>query len=322
MKALRVEEYGPPENLVLREMEEPVPGMGEVLVEIRAAGVNPVDTYHRSGTRGYKPPLPFTPGTDGAGEIVACGEGCKAFQPGDRVYLFGSLSGTYAERCLCRESHVFPLPAGLDWNQAASLGVPYFSALRALFTRGNLNDEDTVLIHGASGSVGLAALQMAAGRKGRLFGSASSAEGREVVLKNGADYCFNHLEAGHYAEIMDLTQNRGIDLALEMCAGRNLQKDLEIIAAGGRIVIVGSGQEVQIEPRELLVKEVDCLGMMIRGSSEDELRQYAVQLEMGVAEKRIQPVISNVYSVQNAPEAHREIMESKHKGSIVIVFQV
>ncbi len=320
MKALQVEEYGGPEKLILREIADPVPGPGEILVEIRAAGVNPVDTYWRSGTRGYNPQLPFTPGLDGAGTILACGEGCKSFRPGNKVYTFGSLSGTYAELCLCKESQVFHLPSGLEWNQGARLGMPYFTAARALFSSVGVMDKDTVLVHGASGSVGLAALQILSGSHTKILGSAGSEEGREFVLQNGATHCFNHLADEHYREIMELTHNRGVDFIIEMSAGKNLRKDFEITAFGARIAIVGSGQDAVISPRAMMVKEINCRGVVVMNSSNEERRQYAQRIEAGVFQKKIQPIIANAHSPQNASEAHREIMNSKHKGSIVIVF--
>ena len=160
MKAIRVHQFGDPEVMHLEELPDPRPGPGQVVVRVKAVGVNPVDTYIRTGTY-TQPPLPYTPGLDAAGIVESAGEGVKQVRPGDRVYLAGSLSGTYAERALCETSHVQPLPQAVSFSQGAGVSVPYATAYRALFHRAKAVPGEVVLIHGASGGVGLAALQIA-----------------------------------------------------------------------------------------------------------------------------------------------------------------
>ncbi|HYX42813.1 MAG TPA: alcohol dehydrogenase catalytic domain-containing protein, partial [Pyrinomonadaceae bacterium] len=161
MKTIRVHEFGGPEVLRLEEVEAPQAGAGQVVVRVAAAGVNPVEVYIRSGMYARKPELPFTPGMDGAGTVEACGADVQRVRAGDRVYIAGSLSGTYAERALCLESQVHPLPAAVSFQQGAAMGVPYATAYRALFDRGQAKPSETVLVHGATGGVGIAAVQLA-----------------------------------------------------------------------------------------------------------------------------------------------------------------
>lgn len=145
MRAVRVRSAGGPEVLRVEEAPDPVPGPGEVLVRVRAAGVNPVEVYLRAGTHHRTPPLPWTPGSDGAGEVEAVGPGVRGVSPGDRVYTGGSLTGTYAERCLCREDQVHPLPARLSFAQGAAVHVPYATAFRALHRKARLRAGEVLL---------------------------------------------------------------------------------------------------------------------------------------------------------------------------------
>ena len=196
MKAIRVKEFGGPEVMQLEEVADPKPAAGQVVVRIRAAGVNPVDVYVRSGTYPRKPALPYTPGTDGAGTVESLGPdantpadtdaAAKRFKPGDRVYLAGSLSGTYAELALCEEQFVFPLPAHVSFAQGAAMHVAYATAFRALFQLAHAEAGETLLVHGASGGVGIAAVQLARAAGLRVIGTVGSERGRKLVLDEGA----------------------------------------------------------------------------------------------------------------------------------------
>ena len=161
MKAIRVHEFGGPEVLKLEEVATPKPSAGEVLVRIHAAGVNPYDTYMRAGTYALKPPLPYTPGSDGAGVVEAVGEGVKKVKRDDRVYTARTLTGAYAEYALALEEQVHPLPAKIDFKQGAGIWVPYGTAYHALYHSAKAHASETALVHGASGGVGIAALQIA-----------------------------------------------------------------------------------------------------------------------------------------------------------------
>src|SRR5437762_2275861 len=164
MKAILVRQFGGPEVLKLEEVPTPKPAAGQVLVRIHAAGVNPYDTYMRAGTYAVKPPLPYTPGSDGAGVIEAVGEGVKSVKVGDRVYTAKTVTGAYAEYALALEEQVHPLAARISFSQGAGVWVPYGTAYHALFHSAKAHPSETVLVHGASGGVGSAAVQMARAR--------------------------------------------------------------------------------------------------------------------------------------------------------------
>ncbi len=161
MKAIRVHEFGPPEVMRLEEVPDLEPSPRQVAVQVKAAGVNPVDTYIRSGMYAIKPALPYTPGTDAAGIVKSIGEHVTNVAVGSRIYVSGTLTGAYAEQTLCEESQVHLLPQQLSFSQGAAVNVPYAAAYRALFQRAHANPGETVLIHGATGGVGIAAVQLA-----------------------------------------------------------------------------------------------------------------------------------------------------------------
>jgi NADPH2:quinone reductase len=252
MKAIRVHEFGDPDVLRLEEVPTPQPGPGQVLVRMHAIGVNPVETYIRAATYARLPALPYTPGNDGAGVVdqvgppaVAATSGATSdcvteFKPGDRVYTAGSVSGTYAEFALCRTEQVHPLPVNVSFSQGAAMGTPYATAYRGLFQRADAKPGETVLVHGASGGVGTAAVQLARARGLRVFGTASSEEGRKLAREQGAHEVFDHRAADQFEQIMKGTGGRGVDVIVELLANVNLGKDLTILAKGGRVVIIGA----------------------------------------------------------------------------------
>src|SRR5438552_5965132 len=172
MKAIRVSEFGGPEVLKLQDVADPKPDSGQVLVRVKAVGVNPADTYIRSGTYARKPNLPYTPGMDAAGVVEAVGPNVKRFKPGDRVYTNGTITGACADRALCEESRVHPLPPKTSFAQGAALGVPYGTAYRALFQRGKAKAGEIMLVHGASGGVGIACVQFGRAFRMTVIGSA------------------------------------------------------------------------------------------------------------------------------------------------------
>src|ERR1700676_4562667 len=192
MKAIQVQEFGGPEVLELRELPTPRPQVGQVLVRVHAAGVNPYDTYMRAGTYAIKPPLPYTPGSDAAGTVEAVGEGVTKVKAGDRVYTAVTITGAYAEYALATESQVHQLPAKITFAQGAGLWVPYGTAYTALRHHANARAGETVLIHGASGGVGLAAIQLAKSMGLTVLGTASTQRGLETIKKEGGEHTFDH----------------------------------------------------------------------------------------------------------------------------------
>jgi NADPH2:quinone reductase len=319
MKAIRVHEFGPPEVMQLEETPGLTPGEGEVVVKLHAAGVNPVDTYIRSGT--YRPdlPLPYTPGSDGAGIVSAVGPGVSHRQVGQRVYVARSLSGTYAEEVLCREFQTHPLPEGISFGQGAAIGVPYGAAYRSLFQRARAVAGEFVLVHGASGGVGIAAVQLARAAGLRVIGTAGTKEGEELVLAQGAHHVLNHHQEGYLDRLQELTCGMGVDVVLEMLANVNLDKDLGVVAKGGRIVVIGSRGRVEIDPRKAMAKESEILGMMLYNANEKEQASMHAAFFEGLSNGTLRPVVSRELPLAEAAAAHHAVIEASTFGKIVLI---
>jgi NADPH:quinone reductase len=319
MRAIVVREFGEPEVLKVEEAPRPEPGPGELLVRVRAAGVNPADTYMRSGAYAAKPSLPYTPGTDGAGVVEAVGAGIDRVAVGDRVYLARSLGGTYAEYALALESQVHPLPEALGFAQGAALFVPYATAYRALFQLGRARSGETLLVHGASGGVGIAALQFAAAAGLAAIGTAGSERGRELVLHEGAAHVLDHRDPRRREEVLRLTGGRGVDLILEMLANENLGIDLTMLARGGRVVVIGSRGEAKVNPRDLMSRDAAVFGMLLWNVPETAEAEAHGAIADGLARGALRPVVGTELPLERAPEAHRKVLEPGAYGKIVLV---
>jgi len=319
MKAIQVHAFGPPEVMQLEDVPDLVPEAGQVVVQVRAAGVNPVDTYIRSGL--YRPDLklPYTPGLDAAGEIVATGRDVKHRAPGQRVYVAWSISGTYAGQVLCDEFQTHPLPEGISFSQGAAIGVPYGAAYRALFQRADAKAGEAVLVHGASGAVGIAAVQLARNAGMLVVGTAGSEAGRELVRALGAQYVLNHHEPGYLDKIQGLTCGRGVDVILEMLANVNLDHDLDVLAKDGRVVIIGSRGRVEIDPRSAMGKETSILGMTLFNATRKELASMHAAFVAGLKNGTLKPVVSREWPLAEAAIAHHAVMEASTLGKIVLL---
>ena len=319
MKAIRVNEFGGPEVLRLEEVATPRPAPGEVLVRMHAIGVNPVETYIRAGTYARLPALPYTPGNDGAGVVEQIGDSVTEFKPGDHVYTAGSLSGTYAEFALCRTDQAHRLPENASFAQGAAMGTPYATAYRGLFQRAEAKPGETVLVHGASGGVGTAAVQLARARGLRVLGTAGSDEGRKLVREQGAHEVFDHRAPDHFEQIMNATNERGVDVIVELLANVNLGKDLTILAKGGRVAIVGSRGRVEIDPRDTMQRDVDLRGMVLPNTPPAEMASIHAALVAGLENGTLRPVIGKEFPLAAAVQAHRAVTESGALGKIVLV---
>lgn len=320
MKAIRVHEFGGPEVLKLEDLPDLQPGPGQVVVRVHAVGVNPVENYMRTGTYAIKPALPYTPGADAAGVVETVGTGVTSVKPGDRVYTSGSLSGTYAEQTLCTEAQVHALPENVSFEQGAAMGVAYGTAYRALFQRGGANPGETVLIHGASGGVGTAAVQLARAAKLLVMGTASSDAGMHLVKEQGAQHAVNHSTPGYLEELMTLTGGRGFDMIVEMLANKNLAADMSLLAKKGRVVVVGNRGTIEINPRDLMSREADVRGVLLFGTSEQEAREMHAALGDGLKNGALRPVIAQKILLAEAAHAHEQIMKpAGAMGKIVLV---
>jgi NADPH2:quinone reductase len=317
MKAIRVHEFGPPEVMKLEDVPDPTPNPGQVVVRVHAAGVNPVETYIRSGAYALKPPLPYTPGGDAAGVVAAVGDQVTGFKAGDRVYTAGTISGAYAQLALCNVGQVYPLPADVSFARGAGLHVPYATAYRALYQRAKAHAGQTVLVHGASGAVGLAAVQFAVAAGLTVIGTGGTERGRQLVREQGAAHVLDHRAPDYLDQLMTLTGGRGVDVILEMLANVNLGKDLTVLAKGGCIVVIGCRGEVQINPRLLMRAEGAILGVMA-GTPEEYAQSHAA-IGAGLQARTLRPVVGRELPLAEAPRAHHEIIESTAYGKIVLV---
>jgi NADPH2:quinone reductase len=318
MKAIAVREFGEPGVLKLEEVSAPTPAEGQVLVRVKAVGVNPVETYIRTGKYGPKP-FPYTPGTDAAGVVEAVGPGVNTPKVGDRVYTAGSLTGTYAELTLCKQSQVYPLPPNVSFEQGAALGIPYATAYRGLFQRGGGKPGETLLVHGASGGVGLAAVEFARAAGFRVIATVGTAQGRNLVLEHGAHHVLDHKDPDYLTELMNLTHGQGVDLILEMLANVNLAKDLTVLARQGRVVVIGSRGTVEISPRETMVREADIRGLILFAATDAELREIHAAIAAGLANGILKPVVGKRFPLADGAKAHEAVMAPGAYGKIVLL---
>jgi len=319
MKRIRVYECGEPEMMKFEDAPEPQPETGQVVVKVHAVGVNPVDTYIRTGGQGYSPKLPYTPGFDAAGVVESVGDKVTNVSVGDRVYCAGTLSGAYAQKALCDQSQVHPLPQQVSFAQGAGVGVPCATAYRALFQRAKAVPGEVVLVHGASGGVGLAAVQLARTAGMTVIGTAGSERAQRLVIEQGACHVLDHHNPDHIKQVMELTDSQGANVILEMLANVNLGNDLPMLAKGGRVVVIGSRGDVQITPRDLMGRDAAILGMSLINTPKEELPSIHAFLVAGLENGTVGPVVGKELSLAEAAQAHHLIIESSSYGKIVLI---
>ncbi len=319
MKAIVVREFGEPEVMKVEDVETPVPTGTQVLVRIHAAGVNPVDAYIRTGIHAHAPKLPYTPGKDGAGVVETVGDAVTKWQVGDRVYTADSLTGTYAEYSLCEESQLGRLPEGVGFDQGAGVWTPYATSYRALFQKAGAKSGETVLVHGASGGVGVAAVQWAKNAGLTVIGSASSDDGKELVKASGADHVLDHSDDSQYDQINEITGGRGVDVVIEMLANVNLENDFKSLAMFGRIVVVGNRGSLEFTPRNAMGKDATIYGMSLFNSSQQDRDEIHAAIYKGLSEGYLDPTVSRTFPLAEAADSHHAVMENKALGKIILV---
>ncbi len=323
MKAILAREFGGPDVLKLEEVPDPVAGKGQVRVSIRAVGVNPYDTYMRAGGYAIKPDLPYTPGADAAGVIDQVGDDVTGWQTGDRVYISGTAKGkahgAYAAMAVCEAAQVHRLPDRVSFAQGAGLFVPYVTAWRALFGRANARAGDTLLVHGASGAVGIAATQFAVAAGLTVIGTAGTDEGLAVVTRQGAQHAFNHRSAGYLDQITSATGGRGPDVILEMLANVNLDHDLTVVAPGGRIVVIGNRGRVEIDARKIMSKDCAVYGLALWGIPPAEVARAHQAIIAGLESGALNPVVAKEMPLADAAKAHVAVMEPGAHGKIALI---
>jgi NADPH:quinone reductase len=319
MKAIRVHQFGGPEVLKLEEVPTPKPQTGQVLVRIHAAGVNPYDTYMRNGAYAIKPQLPYTPGSDAAGTIESVGAGIGKFKTGDRVYTAQTVTGAYAEYALALEDQIHRLPKIISYEQGAGVWVPYGTAYHALHHFAKARASETLLIHGASGGVGTAAIQIARAMGMIVFGTAGTDNGFELVKREGAHQAFNHSKSGYLDEIMKATGGSGVNVILEMLANVNLGHDLKLLCQNGRVIVIGSRGDVTITPRDLMMRRASVSAFTLWGTTASESAEIFAGLEAGLENGTLRPVVGKQIPLGEAARAHKEVMEPGASGKIVLV---
>ncbi|TPE55211.1 NADPH:quinone reductase [Maribrevibacterium harenarium] len=320
MKAMQIPHYGPASDLTLVDVPIPTVGDDQVLIQIGAAGVNPVDTYVRSGTNNYTATFPHTPGNDGAGTIVKVGANVSSLSIGQRVYFSRNLTGSSAEFALALPDFVFPLPDNISFTDGACLGIPYTTAHRALFGRAHAQTGDKVLIHGATGAVGLATVQLALAAGLEVVASAGTQEGAELLEGQGVAQVIMHNQADHLAPFQSL--DTGFDVIIEMLANINLDQDLKALKKGGRVAVVGNRGTIEINPRELMARDAAIVGVALANTSPAQLKEIAQDLYYQLAAGALNPVIRKTYALTELPNAHEDILKPGALGNLVIDLEV
>jgi NADPH:quinone reductase len=273
----------------------------------------------RNGLYPVKPPLPYTPGSDAAGVVEAVGEGVTKVRPGDRLYTAKTLTGAYAEYALTLESQVHPLPAKITFAQGAAIWVPYGTAYHALFHSAGARAGETLLIHGASGGVGIAAAQMARAMGMTVLGTAGSDKGLELAKREGAHHVFNHTKPDYRELIMKTTGGLGVNVILEMLANVNLGHDLKLLATNGRVIVIGSRGDVTISPRDIMSRRGSIRAFAIWGITEAEEKETHAGILAGLENGTQRPVVGKELPLAEAPRAHKEVLEPGSFGKIVLV---
>ena len=318
MKAIVVREFGSPDVMTLEDVPEPLPSPGQITIRVRAVGVNPVDTYIRAGSYARLPNLPYTPGTDVGGVVQAVGADVTRVRAGDRVYAHAAIGG-YAEVALCEQWQAHRLPERTSFQQGAAIGVPYATAWRALLMRAQARPGESVLVHGASGGVGTAAVQIARAHGMRVIGTAGSEEGLTLARSQGAHDVLNHRDADYLQRLLPLTDGRGVDVVLEMLANVNLDRDLDVLAQQGRVVVIGNRGRIEIDPRKAMGRDAAILGMTLFNATRAHLEEIHAGIVAGLENGTLNPVIGKEMSLADAAKAHAAVMESGALGKIVLV---
>ncbi len=321
MKAIVVREFGEPGVMRVEEVRNPEAGPGQLLVRVRAVGVNPVDTYIRKGAYARKPALPYTPGADAAGTIKAVGAGLTAYSPGQRVYIIGTVAGAFgacAELAVCEPAQVHPLPDAVTFEQGAAIGVPYGTAYRALFHRAQVRPGESVLVHGGSGGVGTAAIQLASAAGMVVLATAGTDRGLAHLGAQGAAHTFNHRSADYTEQIMAAMGGRGVDVILEMLANVNLNRDLWLLARKGRVIVIGNRGTIEIDPRQTMSRDADIRGMTLFNTSAAEMAEIHAALGAGLRSGTLRPVVGREFPLAEAAAAHEAVMAPGAHGKIVL----
>ena len=322
MKAIRCNTYGPPSMLVLEEVTNLKPGKREVLVKVKACGVNFPDTLIIQGLYQYKPELPFTPGSDVAGVVKAVGKEIKHLNVGDEVFGFVA-HGAMAEEVLIPGNACFPKPIQMNFPIAASFMMAYGTSFHALKDRAKLQKGETLLVLGASGGVGLAAVELGKLMGAHVIAAASSDEKLELCRHYGADETINYSTEDLKTTIKALTNKKGVDVIYDPVGGDYSETAFRGIAWNGRYLVVGfaAGHIPKLALNLPLLKGASVVGVFWGGfamGQPKENMQNTMTLMQWHAEEKLKPHIDKIYELKDAPKALDAMMQRKVKGKLVI----
>ena len=323
MKALICREYGPPENLSVQDMPDLQPGPGEVVVRVRAAGVNFPDALIVQNLYQFKPTPPFSPGGETAGEVMAVGEGVQRVKVGDKVIAL-TIWGGFAEQVLAKQDQVIPMPEGLSFEVAGSLLLTYGTCLHGLRDRAALQPGQTVLVLGAAGGIGIATIELAKALGARVIAAASSAEKLATCRAKGADEVINYREQNLRDEVKRLTGGQGVDVVMDPVGGDYAEQALRSMAWRGRYLVVGftDGQIPRLPLNLVLLKGCAIVGVFWGDFIRREPKAaqvYLCDLMQMLEQGKIKPLISGRYSLEQAPQAILELSQRRAQGKLIVL---
>jgi NADPH2:quinone reductase len=323
MRAVLCKAYGPPESLVIEEQPSPLPGTGQVRLGVHACGVNFPDTLIIQGTYQFKPALPFSPGGEVAGVVQALGEGVVGYAVGDRV-IAATTWGGYAEEVLAEAGRLIPMPAAMDFPTGAAFTLTYGTSHHALKDRAQLQSGETLLVLGAAGGVGLAAVELGKAMGARVIAAASSDEKLALCTAHGADATINYATEDLRACIKELTDGRGIDVVYDPVGGDLSEPALRSMAWNGRFLVVGfaAGRIPSLPLNLPLLKGCSIVGVFWGAFTRNEPARNAVNLQellLWWSEGRLQPHVSAVYPLERAVDALNDLVQRRVQGKAVLV---
>jgi NADPH2:quinone reductase len=322
MKAVLCKAFGPADTLVLEEVASPEPKKNEILIDVHAAAVNFPDTLIIEGKYQFKPPFPFSPGGEAAGVVAAVGEKVSHLKPGDRVMALTGW-GSFAEQVAVPAYNVMPIPKGIDFNSAAAFGMTYGTSMHALKQRANLQPGETLLVLGASGGVGLAAVEIGKAMGARVIAAASSAEKLEVAKAAGADALINYSEENLKERVKELTGGQGADVIYDPVGGDLFDAAMRAINWNGRLLVVGfaSGRIPELPVNLALLKGASVVGVFwgsfAQRQPQDNLANFQ-QLFAWYAEGKLKPLVSQTFPLERAADAINALANRTAVGKVVV----
>ncbi|WP_201191517.1 NADPH:quinone oxidoreductase family protein [Pseudomonas fluorescens] len=322
MKAVLCKAFGPAESLVLEDVASPVAKKNEILLDVHAAAVNFPDTLIIEGKYQFKPPFPFSPGGEAAGVVSAVGEKISHLNIGDRVMALTGW-GSFAEQVAVPGYNVLPIPPAMDFNTAAGFSMTYGTSMHALKQRGNLQPGETLLVLGASGGVGLAAVEIGKAMGARVIAAASSAEKLAIAKAAGADELINYSETSLKDEIKRLTDGQGADVIYDPVGGDLFDQAVRAIAWNGRLLVVGfaSGRIPELPVNLALLKGAAVVGVFWGSFAQRQPQDNAAnfqQLFGWYAEGKLKPLVSQVYPLSDTAQAINDLGQRKAMGKVVV----